>query len=295
MKIRSCRVFFITALALSVTVFANAAHAAAQLPNSLRLYVLDGGTLGPSDPARYNLKREEVTTTEFSVGCFLIAHPKGLLMWDTCAVPDSAWKPTGSPVHQHLLLPRSQTREVTVTKSVREQLTQAGYRPEDINYLALSHFHYDHTANANLFAKATWLVTQVEHDAMLSPQAGEITVPENYSALRNSKVVILKGSEHDVFGDGSVIIKLAPGHTPGHQVLYVKLPQTGNVMLSGDLYHYPEERTLQRVPTAEFDPEQTRQSRLAIERFLKDTGTQLWIQHDFVGNSKLKKAPQYYE
>ena len=261
----------------------------------MRLYVLDGGTLGASDPARYNLKKEEVATTEFSVGCFLIVHPKGLLMWDTCAVPDSAWKPTGSPVTHHLLLPKSQTREVTLRKSVREQLTQAGYKPEDVNYLALSHYHYDHTANANLFAKATWLVTQVEHDAMLSPQAADITIPENYSALRNSKTVILKGSDHDVFGDGSVVIKLAPGHTPGHQVLYLKLPHTGKVMLSGDLYHYPEERKLHRVPTFEVDPEQTRQSRAAIERFLQDTGTQLWIQHDFIGNSKLKKAPEYYD
>ena len=295
MKIKSRWMRVIASLALALAAFANAAYAAAPKPDSLRLYVLDGGTLGASDPGRYNLKREEVTTTEFSVGCFLIVHPKGLLMWDTCAVPDSAWKPTGSPVHLQLSLPRAQTREVTVTKSLQEQLSQSGYKPEDINYLALSHYHYDHSANGNLFPNATWLVTQVEHDAMLSPKAAEITLPQNYSALRNSKTVVLKSSDYDVFGDGSVIIKLAPGHTPGHQVLYLNLPHTGKVMLSGDLYHYPQERTLNRVPTFEIDPDQTRQSRAAIEKFLQETGTQLWIQHDFVGNSKLKKAPEYYD
>jgi glyoxylase-like metal-dependent hydrolase (beta-lactamase superfamily II) len=121
------------------------------------------------------------------------------------------------------------------------------------------------------------------------------TQPSSYSALRNSKVVILKTDEHDVFGDGTVVIKSAPGHTQGHQVLYLKLAKTGGVVLSGDLYHYPEERKLGRVPTFEVDQDQTRATRMAIEAFLNKTGAQLWIQHDFAGNAKLKKSPNFYE
>jgi len=119
--------------------------------------------------------------------------------------------------------------------------------------------------------------------------------PSTFSALQKSKTIILKTDEYDVFGDGSVIIKAAPGHTQGHQVLYVKLAKTGGVVLSGDLYHYPAEKTLDRVPTFEFSQEQTRASRAAVDAFLKKTGAQLWIQHDFVGNAKLKKSPQFYE
>jgi len=63
-------------------------------------------------------------------------------------------------------------------------------------------------------------------------------------------------------------------HTPGHQVLYLKLAKTGGVVFSGDLYHYPEERTLDRVPTFEFNPEQTRATRVAIDTFLKKAGAQ---------------------
>jgi N-acyl homoserine lactone hydrolase len=101
--------------------------------------------------------------------------------------------------------------------------------------------------------------------------------------------------DYDVFGDGTVIIKSAPGHTPGHQMLYVKLAQTGPILISGDLYHYPEERTLDRLPTFEYSPEQTRASRVAIEAFLRRTGTTLWIQHDFRANALLRKAPEYYQ
>ena len=98
-----------------------------------------------------------------------------------------------------------------------------------------------------------------------------------------------------MFGDGTVVIKAAPGHTPGHQILYLKLTKTGGVVLSGDLYHYPEERRLDRLPTFEFNQEQTRATRVTIDGFLRKTGAQLWIQHDFTANAKLKKAPGYYE
>ncbi len=107
--------------------------------------------------------------------------------------------------------------------------------------------------------------------------------------------MIITKDEYDVFGDGTVVIKSAPGHSPDHQVLFLKLAKTGPVLLSGDLYHYPEERRLNRFPTTEFNLQQTIASRAAIEAFLKKTGAQLWIQHDFTGNAKLKKSPDYYE
>jgi glyoxylase-like metal-dependent hydrolase (beta-lactamase superfamily II) len=107
--------------------------------------------------------------------------------------------------------------------------------------------------------------------------------------------VIVKPDEYDVFGDGMVIIKSAPGHTPGHQVLYLKLAKSGGIMLSGDLYHYPAERRLDRVPTFDFNEAQTRASRLMIEAFLKKTGAKLWIQHDIIGNAKLDRSPQFYD
>jgi N-acyl homoserine lactone hydrolase len=267
----------------------------AQPPKSVRLYVFDCGVLHNADMGRFNLKAEDVTTTDMSMACFLIAHPKGNLIWDTGAVPDDSWKPTGSMITQHVTLPDGQKREADVDKPLKAQLAEVGYSPADINFLALSHYHYDHTGNANEFASATWLVPQPERDAMFGGKFSGSLQPSTFSALQKSKTIILKENEYDVFGDGRVIIKSAPGHTQGHQVLYVKLAKTGGVVLSGDLYHYPAEKTLDRVPTFEFSQEQTRSSRKAVDAFLKRTGAQLWIQHDFVGNAKLKKSPQFYE
>jgi glyoxylase-like metal-dependent hydrolase (beta-lactamase superfamily II) len=264
----------------------KAAQRHAPAPRSLRLYVFDCGKLN-IDPTPYGFTKDDLATTDMSVPCFLVAHPKGTLMWDAGVLPDRVFTSPGS-VRQD---------RATVTTPLKAQLAEAGYTPGDITYLALSHCHFDHTANANDFAGATWLVRKQERDAMFveQPTFGRCFNRENFSALRNSKTVILTEDDYDVFGDGTVIIKSAPGHTPGHQVLFLKLSKTGPVLLSGDLYHYPEERAQHHVPTTEFNREQTAATRVAIEAFLNKSGAQLWIQHDFTANTKLKKAPAYYD
>jgi glyoxylase-like metal-dependent hydrolase (beta-lactamase superfamily II) len=261
----------------------------------VRLYVFDGGTLASADMSRYRLSTDEVGTTRMSVACFLVTHPRGVLLWDSCAVPDGSWTPTGKPELQRLTLPDGQMREVTLTTQLLPQLAAAGFTPAAVTHFALSHYHWDHTANANAFAAAMWLARPVEREAMLAGTPPPLTQPATYSALRHSRVSSITSDEYDVFGDGTVVIKLAAGHTPGHQVLAVKLPHTGTIVLSGDLYHYPEERALGRIPTFEVDQAQTATSRGTIEAFLKKTGAQLWIQHDFAGNAKLRKAPEYYD
>jgi len=258
-----------------------------QPPKSVRLYVFDCGSLDIPDTSPYQLKKEELASYKMSVACFLIAHPKGTLMWDVGAVPDSSFKPDGT--HAPL-------RYATATTRLTAQLAEIGYAPSDITYLSFSHFHWDHIGNANVFAPtATWLVRKLEREIMFTDPPSPRTEPANYSALKNSKTVVVTKDEHDVFGDGTVILKSTPGHSPDHQVLFLKLAKTGPVLLSGDLYHYPEERKLNRIPTTEFNAAQTNASRATVEAFLKKTGAQLWIQHDFIANAKLKKSPQFYE
>lgn len=268
-----------------------------QAPAGVRLYVFDCGTLEGADITRFGLKANEVATIKMSVACYLVVHPKGTLIWDVGAVPDTAWTPTGQPIAQRIVLADSQERTVTVRKRLDAQLSEAGHPPGTITHVALSHNHWDHTANANQFGRATWLVRQEEHAVMFpaKPASGALTLPATFSALRASKTVLINTDEHDVFGDGTIIAKLTPGHTPGHLVLYVKLAKTGGIVLSGDLYHYPEERTLSRVPIFEVSQEQTRAARGVVDAFLTKTGSQLWIQHDFAADAKLKKAPAYYE
>src|ERR1700732_2949810 len=164
----------------------------AQLPRSVRLYVFDCGVLHNADMGRFNLKKEDVSTTDMSIACFLIAHPKGNLIWDTGAIPDDSWKPAGLRVTVHVTLPDGQAREADVDKSLQAQLAESGSSPSHVTYLALSHYHYDHTANSNTFAGATWLVRQVERDAMFGGQFSGSLQPSTYSELQKSKTIIVK-------------------------------------------------------------------------------------------------------
>ena len=134
---------------------------------------------------------------------------------------------------------------------------------------------------------------KTEYDAIFGPGVAPERINPNYRLLKNSKTQILQG-DHDVFGDGAVVLKSTPGHTPGHQSLYVKLARSGGIVLSGDLYHYPEERTLSRMPEREKST-QTPASRAALETFIREVKAELWIEHDISAYSRQKKSPEYYD
>ena len=257
--------------------FPLAAQTKPKTPGSMRMYVFDCGHIKAMSVTTYGFKEGEVPLRDFVVTCYLIVHPKGILMWDTGLTPDAQLKPD-SP-----------------TKPLQSQLRQLGYSPADVTVLAMSHYHSDHTANANDFASATWVVQKAEYDVMFGSARVPIMAPATFSALKNSKTKILAGEDYDVFGDGKAIIKSTPGHTPGHQVLLLKFAKDGNILLAGDLYHFPEERSLNRFPTFEFNVPQSAVSRKSVDELLSKTKAMLWISHDLATFDKAKKAPQYYQ
>ena len=251
-----------------------------------RIYVLENGYIRGLDPTLFNFTRAEITEPDFVNIAYLVVHPKGTLQFDAGAVPDSLFKGGAGPVVEGV---------VTADKPLLPQLTAAGYPPSSITYFAMSHYHSDHTGNANAFAGATWIVQKAERDYMFQDAPQGIVQPATYSALRTAKTRLLDNEDLDVFGDGTVRIISAPGHTPGHQVLLVRLANLGPVLLAGDLYHYPEERTTGRVPTFEFDAAQSRAARARIEALVKETGARLWIEHDIATHAKLPKSPAYLD
>src|SRR5271170_3926667 len=240
----------------AATLAAQPAHHAPKPPKSLRLYIFDCGVLKPADAKSFGF--DHVAELRMSVPCFLVVHPKGTMMWDVGVAPDSDFKADGSPVSQGF---------IEVAKPLKPQLEAIGYKPADIKYIAFSHYHIDHTANANMFAASTWLVAQPERDIMFSDNPAPVRTEKNFAALKDSKTIIVPSDkDYDVFGDGTVIIKPTPGHTPGHQVLFLKLPKTGPVLVAGDLYHYNEERNTDHVPSFEYNKEQSLASRRSEER-----------------------------
>lgn len=258
-------------------------------PKTLRLYVFDCGRITMRAPQLFNFRKEEIGETQyFAVPCYLVVHPKGTLMWDVGVIPDAQVNGSTQGVS-------------TATKTLKSQLAEIGYTPADIKYLAFSHLHSDHTANANDFAGSTWLVHQNERDAMFAPPdpagrgKGGPVQRSFFSKLKDSKTIILTEKDYDVFGDGSVMIMYAPGHTPGHQMLFLRLKESGPILIAGDLFHLPGEITMNRFPTFEFDAKESAVSRQKALAFLQKTGARLWIEHDLATFETLRKSPSFYQ
>ena len=267
------------AAVLGFAVLAVIGHAAIRPAQPLptpRLFVLDCGTLAGRNLKTYGLPDEP---RDMSVACALVVDGGRTLLWETGL---------GDRFAGGKETPRD--RGWRVGRTLRSQLAEIGVDPGAITYLAISHMHADHTGNANDYAAATWLVQEPEREFAF--RQGQDT--SSYRALVDSRTTVLHG-DHDVFGDGVATLLSTPGHTPGHQSLLVKLPRTGAILLTGDLYHYPEERAAKTFPSFEMDRAKTAGSRAAVEALVERTHARVWIEHDILGYGRLKKAPEHYD
>jgi N-acyl homoserine lactone hydrolase len=250
---------------------------------TLKLYVFDCGHLSFETLTRFSIEDDETDVRELIVPCYIIDHPDGRMLWDG-GLPSSYAEANKRPANARL------------DKTLAEQLAELdlGFDLGSLDYVAFSHMHYDHVGVANEVEGATWLVQEVEHTAMFAdPPTMPTARPELYVNLRDADTVLLNG-DHDVFGDGRVRILSAPGHTPGHQVMFLDLTETGPLVLSGDLYHFQLSREDRRVPTFNFDAEMTLDSMDRVEAFVNEVGATFWIEHNFELFQNLATAPAYY-
>jgi glyoxylase-like metal-dependent hydrolase (beta-lactamase superfamily II) len=222
------------------------------------------------------------------VPCYVIVHPRGTLIWGTGLSQALLEKPEG------VVIPNGALR-IFVKRSLADQLKSIGLEPKDFTYVSMSHLHGDHAGNANLFAGTTWIVQQEEYDAAFGPDPQTYGFnPDLVAKLKDGPVLKLQG-DYDLFSDGSVVILRSPGHTPGHQSLFVDLPKTGPIVLSGDLWHFAGNRAAKRVPSFNFSAEQTRASMEKIEQFVSGHHATVWIEHDWDQNAQLRGAPNLYD
>jgi glyoxylase-like metal-dependent hydrolase (beta-lactamase superfamily II) len=244
----------------------------------VKLYALVGGSILVN---KLEVFSQDTTytgqTKQFTDGYYVISHPKGNLMWDA-----------GLP--ENLVLPEPFTSAngvFTIQRpdSLENQLKTIGFKVGDFTHFAMSHSHFDHTGHANYMKNALWLVQENEYNSI----TGDSAKVKNPAVKELTKVQKLNG-DHDVFGDGTVVIKSMPGHTIGHQVLYVEVTGLEKpVLLTGDLYHFEENRATKGVPSFNYDVQQTLESMDKFEAFAKEKNAEVIIQHSPIAFKKLQK------
>jgi glyoxylase-like metal-dependent hydrolase (beta-lactamase superfamily II) len=281
------------ALVLSLFVLQPAAASASATRDDVtdagvRLYVFNCGDFLFPSVQNFGVGDNETTVRELVVPCYVIEHPKGTLLWDgglPSAVADMpGWQRN----------PESGT-QFRLQRTLQDQLLgmDLDFDLTSIDLAAFSHIHYDHVGVANELTNATWLVQRGDYDVVANDAAVPAYDPALLADIRKRPTQVLDG-DFDVFGDGTVRLIAATGHTPGHQVLYVELAEFGPLILSGDLYHFRISRERRRVPLFNVDKGLTLTAMDKAEALVAATGATFWIEHDAALFQTLSLAPDYY-
>lgn len=236
----------------------------------MQLHVLEQGYIEAVD-ADFVAKggEPELVTATWPVRCYLVEHPAGWLLWDT-----------GLPEAKLLNDPWAVGEwKKVISAQLAPWLATFGLAPQNLAYLGFSHLHIDHAGNANQFVGVPVLLGAREHDLAFGPEAHVAYYPEDYADVRQN-TMILVGESHDIFGDGTAVIHAAPGHTPGHQVLALSIPDRQPVILVGDVLYSPADLTHRRVPKWNVDRDESFRSIDRVERLAKDLQAKLLIHHD---------------
>ena len=276
---------YIFLLVVSVTVAACTSKSKEE--PGLKLFVFDCGRLNYDSIDVFGISDLESDVRDLIVPCYVIEHEKGRLLWEGGLASsyselegwhemDGGWR-------------------LRLDRTLASQLDEVGLSMSTFDFAAFSHFHFDHTGVANELIDSRLIIQKPEYDSAF---ADSVTVPgfvrSLYDNFSDDNILVVDG-EHDVFGDGRVRLIPTPGHTSGHQVLFVDLLETGPLIVSGDLYIFDIGRKQRLVPSFNADSIQTLQSMDLVEALVEETGADVWITHELVNFTKLRKAPLYHQ
>lgn len=251
-----------------------------------RVYVLNGGVLEIADASIYSPGIDVGRSINLPCHAYLMRRANEWILWDTGTSDKVAEVACGQIIEEGI-------RSV-VHRTLGSQLEEIGVDRHDVTRLMLSHAHFDHVGNTDLFPNAEWIVHRREFDAMFGSDDPSLGYYDRalYETLRDNPTTIVE-EDHDVFGDRSVLLLATPGHTPGHCSLAIQLPDAGAVVLSGDAVHFQQNLAHRRVPGFNFDAEQTRRSMDKIVSIMEARGARLWINHDPEQAVALPHAPAW--
>lgn len=257
---------------------------AAPAPVDIRLYTLDCGRIDFDDMAVFaDTGDHDGEHGAMPVPCFLIKHGADWMLWDAGLGDEIAATPSGRRVvGLHFRVPRT----------LRSQLTALKLTPDDIRYVGLSHLHADHSGNAALFPRATFLVSPTELAWAAAATTADGVAADRVAAVGRSRIEPV-AADRDVFGDGTVRMVATPGHTVGHHSLMVRLPESGWVILTGDVAHFQVNYDRDLVPLGNASRAETLSSIARVKGLAAHYRARVIVQHAVGIFDRMPSLPQF--
>jgi glyoxylase-like metal-dependent hydrolase (beta-lactamase superfamily II) len=121
-------------------------------------------------------------------------------------------------------------------------------------------------------------------------------IPDDFKDSKKYNIIRLDG-DLDLFGDRSVRVIRAPGHTPGSQFAVVRMPKTGSVILTSDVVYLKESLEKNLIPPipGTWSPMATYDSYQKVRLYRDSEGASIFYGHDPDVFKATKKAPEFYE
>ena len=257
---------------------------AAPAPAPLALWRLDCGTFLIKDFNAFfsdTMAYPPRQAKEITSSCYLIRHGERYMLWDTGVSAALVGNPVDNPAQR-----------IELRRSIVDQLREIGVRPEQIEMIGISHYHGDHTGQAAAFPNAKLVIGAGDFAALKGSSAPGGGDPSHLTHwLTGSGKVVEARGDVDFFHDGRVIMLDLPGHTPGHTGLLVRLA-SGNVLLTGDLYHFTEQVPHKGVPPFNTDRADTLASMDRFDKLATNLRAKVIIQHEPSDIAKLPAFPK---
>jgi glyoxylase-like metal-dependent hydrolase (beta-lactamase superfamily II) len=245
-----------------------------------------------SDWATFDPFDERVGTKAYNpYFMYLVQHPRGNLLFDSGVHPQMGTDPVAR------LGPAAASFQVQVSHddTVEGRLATIGMTPNDVDIVVQSHLHFDHAGGLGWLTHASVLVQREELQFAYDPPIYQklIYVPADFD--HGLKWQELDG-DHDVFGDGRVVIISTPGHTRGHQSLMVKLGSGKTVILLADAAYLLAKMRERALPAVLWSPDAMVASWDRIESLEREHDATLYTTHDLDFRERMKLAPEgWYE
>ncbi|GAA4874089.1 N-acyl homoserine lactonase family protein [Actinomycetospora straminea] len=238
-----------------------------------RLVALDG--------ARLTLDRADMLDgaapgpVELVVPTFLVEHDDGLVLVDGGLAPEAA----DDPVATYGAELGAEVR-MTPDQRLDRQLSRAGVSPGDVTHVVITHVHFDHTGGLRHVPHARFLLGAGDRGAVdgSDPAVADLARTADLAPVRDADWTFVEG-DHDLFGDGAVVVVAMPGHTPGNTSVLVRLP-SGPLLLSGDTAHLHEALKRPAPMAADTDREQALASLHRLIGLAATHGADVWVTHD---------------